>query len=157
MVLAGPVVARARCTRETLSFLVVAGQAGAGVGVLCAGLSSSPITVGVCYVFAGLSGSSMLMAGAALLGLVTSGEVRGRILAVYYTLTNAAAVPAMIIGATLMSWVGARGVFVAAGTLGIMATAVAGYVLRNVLATAESLRLPVPAITVSPEMEQVRP
>jgi uncharacterized membrane protein (DUF441 family) len=98
----------------------------------------------------------MLMAGAALLGLVASGEVRGRILAIYYTLANAAAVPAMVLGVTLMSWLGARGVFVAAGTLGIMATAVAGYVLRNMLAARESLGLPDRAITASPAMGQVR-
>jgi MFS family permease len=156
MVLAGPLVARAHCTREILSLLVIAGQAVTGVAVLCTGLSSSPITVGLWYVFAGLGSSSMLMAGAALLGLVTSGEVRGRILAVYYTLANAAAVPAMVLGVTLMSWLGARGVFVAAGTLGIMATAVAGYVLKNMLAARESLGLPDPAITASPAMGQVR-
>jgi MFS family permease len=134
MVLGGPVVARGHCTRGALCLLVVAGQAITGIAVLGTGLSSSPLTVGIWYVFAGLGSSSMLMAGAALVGLVASGEARGRIVAVYCTLANAAAVPAMVLSVGLMSWLGARGVFLMAGTLTVMATALAGSVLKKALA-----------------------
>lgn len=136
MVLAGPLVARGRCTRAALSLLVVAGQAITGVAMLGAGLSSSPITVGVWYVLAGLGSSTMLIAGAAVVGLVASGEARGRILAVYCTLANAAAVPALILSAGLMSWLGARGVFLMAGALTVVTTAVAGSALKQMLAAS---------------------
>lgn len=133
MVAAGPVVARGRCTRTALSVLILAGQTITGIAVLGTGLSSSPIAVGIWYVLAGLGSSSMVMAGAALVGLVASDETRGRVLAIYCTLANAAAVPAMILGVGLMSWLGARGVFVAAGALVVVATALAGAALKRVL------------------------
>jgi MFS family permease len=142
MVAAGPVVARGRCTRTALSVLVVAGQAITGIAVLGTGLSSSPITVGIWYVLAGLGSSAMMMAGAALVGLVASDETRGRVLAVYCTLANAAAVPAMILGVGLMSWLGARGVFVVSGALVVVATALAGAVLRKVLMPGTREELP---------------
>jgi MFS family permease len=71
-----------------------------------------------------------LIAGAALRQLVAPREARGRVLASYNTLANAAMVAALGLGVGLMSWLGARGVFLAAGALTVMAAALTAVVLR---------------------------
>jgi MFS family permease len=129
-VLAVPVLAQGRCTRGALASIVVASEAATGLAVFGAGLSSSPIIAGAWYVLGGLGSSSMLIAGAALRQLVAPDEERGRVLAVYNTLANAAIVVALGISVALMSWLGARGVFLAAGVLAVMAAALTGGVLR---------------------------
>jgi MFS family permease len=58
-------------------------------------------------------------------------EARGRILATYNTLANAAMVAALGLSAGLMSWLGARGVFLVAGALAVMAAALTAGLLRN--------------------------
>jgi MFS family permease len=131
MVLAVPLVAPGQCTRSALATLVVAGEAVTGVAVLGAGLSSSPVMVGVWYLLAGLGSSAMMIAGAALVGLVAPGETRGRVLAAYSTLANAAMAAALGLSVVLMGWLGARGVFLAAGALTVMAATLAAGALRN--------------------------
>ncbi len=131
MVLAVPLVAPGRCTRGALTTLVVSGEAVTGVAVLGAGLSSSPVMVGVWYLLAGLGSSSMMIAGAALVGLVAPGEARGRVLAAYRTLENAGMAAALGLSVVLMGWLGARGVFLTAGALTVMAATLAAGVLRN--------------------------
>lgn len=135
MLLAVPFVAPRRCTRSALAALVVGSEVVTGVAVLGAGLSPSPVIVGVWYVLGGLGSSSMMIAGAALVQLVAPREARGRVLAAYSTLTNAAMVAALGLGVVLMSWLGARGVFLAAGALAVMAAALAAGVLRIMPAT----------------------
>jgi MFS family permease len=131
MLLAVPVVALGRCTRSALAALVVGSEAVTGVAMLGAGLSPSPVFVGVWYVLGGLGSSAMMIAAAALLQLMAPREARGRVLAVYSTLTNAATVAALVISVGLMSLLGARGVFLAAGVLALMAAALAAGVLWN--------------------------
>jgi MFS family permease len=130
MVLAVPIVAPGRCTRGALALMVVASEAITGVALLAAGLSSSPTMVGFWYLLGGLGSNSMMIAGAALRQLVAPREARGRVLAAYNTLVNAATVAALGLSAGLMSWLGARGVFLAAGVLAVMTAAVAAGVLR---------------------------
>ncbi len=129
-VLAVPVLAHGRCTRGALASTVVASEAATGLAVFGAGLSSSPIIAGAWYVLGGLGSSSMLIAGATLRQLVAPEAERGRVLALYNTLANAAIVVALGTSVALMSWVGARGVFLAAGVLAVMAAALTGGVLR---------------------------
>jgi MFS family permease len=131
MLFAVPVVALGRCTRSALAALVVGSEAVTGVAMLGAGLSPSPIIVGVWYVLGGLGSSAMMIAAAALLQLMAPRKARGRVLAAYSTLTNAAMVAALVLSVGLMSWLGARGVFLAAGALAVMAAALAAGVLWN--------------------------
>jgi len=129
-VLAVPVLAHGRCTRGALASTVVASEAVTGLAVFGAGLSSSPVIAGAWYVLGGLGSSSMLIAGAALRQLVAPEAERGRVLALYNTLANAAIVVALGISVVLINWMGARGVFLAAGVLAVMAAALTGGVLR---------------------------
>jgi MFS family permease len=129
-VLAVPVLAQGRCTRGALASMVVVSEAATGLAVFGAGLSSSPVIAGAWYVLGGLGSSSMMIAAAALRQLVAPDEERGRVLAVYNTLANAAIVVALGISVVLMSWLGARGIFLAAGVLTVMAAALTGGVLR---------------------------
>jgi MFS family permease len=131
MVLAVPIMAPGRCTRAALASMVVASEAVTGVAVLGAGLSSSLVMVGVWYLLGGLGSSSMMVAGAALRQLVAPREARGRVLAAYSTLVNAAIVGALGLGVGLMSVLGARGVFLAAGALAVVAAVLAAGVLWN--------------------------
>lgn len=131
MVLALPVVASGRCTRRMLVARVVASEAITGVAILGAGLSPSLVTVGAWYLLGGLGSSSMMIAGSALIQLVTPREVRGRVLATYSTVTNAATVTALGLSVCMMEWLGARGVFLAAGVLAMVAAALAARVLRT--------------------------
>jgi MFS family permease len=130
MVLAVPVVAPGRSTRSALVALAVASEAVTGVALFGAGMSSSPVMIGIWYVLAGLGSSSMMIAGAALIGLVAPSEARGRVLAVYSTLVNVALVAALVLSVGLMNWLGARGVFLAAGALVVIVAAVAAGALR---------------------------
>jgi MFS family permease len=140
MVLAVPLVAPGRCTCGALATLVVAGEAVTGIAVLGAGLSSSPVMVGVWYLLAGLGSGSMMIAGATLVGLVAPGEARGRVLAAYSTLANVGMAAALGLSVVLMSWLGARGVFLAAGALTVMAATLAAGVLRSRRANVRGMR-----------------
>ncbi|MBV8995751.1 MAG: MFS transporter [Pseudonocardiales bacterium] len=131
-VLAVPIVAQSRCSRGTLVLMVIISEAATGVAVLGAGLASSPVVVGVWYMLGGLGSSSMLIAGATLRQLVAPREARGRVLAVYNTLVSAGVVVALGLSAVLMSWLGARGVFVVAGVLAVTAAMLTGGVVHVV-------------------------
>lgn len=129
MVLAVPLMALGRCTRGALAALAVGSEAVTGVAMLGAGFSPSPVIVGAWYVLGGLGSSSMMIAGATLVQLAAPREARGRVLAAYSTLTNAAMAAALVLSVGLMSWLGARGVFLAAGALAVTAAALAAGVL----------------------------
>lgn len=131
-VLAVPIVAQSRCTRGTLASIVIVSETATGVTVVGAGLAASPAAVGAWYVLGGVSSSSMLIAGATLTQLVAPREARGRVLATYNILINAGVVVALGLSAVLMSWLGARGVFVAAGMLAVMAAVLTGAVVHVV-------------------------
>ena len=131
-VLAVPIVAQSRCTRGTLASIVIVSETATGVAVVGAGLAASPVAVGAWYVLGGVSSSSMLIAGATLTQLVAPREARGRVLATYNILINAGVVVALGLSAVLMSWLGARGVFVAAGMLAVMAAVLTGAVVHVV-------------------------
>jgi MFS family permease len=132
MVLAVPIVAPGRCTRGALALMVIISEAITGLAVLAAGLSSSSAMVGVWYLIGGLGSNSMMITGSALRQLVAPREARGRVLAAYNTLANAAMAAALGLGVGLMSWLGARGVFLTAGALAVMTAALTAVALRIV-------------------------
>ena len=123
MVLAVPVMARGRCTPNALTAIVLGSEAVTGLAVLGAGLAPSVAVVSFWYLIGGLGSGAMLIAGATLIQLMTPRPVRGRVLASYSALGYAATVVALALSAWLMSWLGARGVFVTAGAFAILVAA----------------------------------
>jgi MFS family permease len=122
MILAVPMIVRGRCTARALASMIVAGEGVTGIALLGVGLSPSLPAVAAWYLLGGLSSSTTMITGTALVQLLSPASARGRVLAAYGGLANAATTVALLLSVPLMSVVGSRGVFLVAG---VMALAVA--------------------------------
>lgn len=121
MLLVVPVMSRGRCTARALTTMIVAGEAVTGIAMLGVGLGSSLLVVAAWYLVGGLSSSAIVIAGTALVQLLSPAFARGRVLAAYGALANAATAVALVLSVPLMSVVGSRGVFLAAGAMAVAA------------------------------------
>jgi MFS family permease len=121
MLLAVPAMTRGRCTARALTTMIVAGEAVTGIAMLGVGLSPSLPVVAAWYLLGGLSSSVIMTTGTALVQLLSPASARGRVLAAYGALVNAASGVALVLSVPLMSVLGSRGVFFVAGVMAVTA------------------------------------
>ncbi|HEY2204825.1 MAG TPA: MFS transporter [Pseudonocardia sp.] len=124
--LALPVMRSVPPEPERLVRLTVLGEGVVGVAILgCAVLPSPVLTAGM-YVLGGVGTCVMQIARGSFLQLTAPQERRGRVLAGYGAVVKAASVAALGLGGVLLELVGARGVYLVAGTGAVVVATAAG-------------------------------